>query len=98
MEAVVDVETTDITRLSGKALRKALIERAGLLQPLLERNAARTESDRRVPDENLAALRAAGLLKIAVPRRFGGLETDIRTMVEVSREIGKGCGSTAWIT
>ena len=33
-----------------------------------------------------------------VPKRFGGLETDIRTQLEVSREVAMGCGSTAWVT
>jgi 3-hydroxy-9,10-secoandrosta-1,3,5(10)-triene-9,17-dione monooxygenase len=85
-------------KLSGSSLRQALVASARQLQPLLERNASRTEADRRVVEENLSAIRSADLLKIAVPRRFGGLETDIRTMVEVSRELGKGCGSTAWVT
>jgi 3-hydroxy-9,10-secoandrosta-1,3,5(10)-triene-9,17-dione monooxygenase len=84
--------------LSGASLRQALVVGARQLQPLLERNASRTEADRRVAEENLTAIRSAGLLKIAVPRRFGGLETDIRTMLEVSRELGRGCGSTAWVT
>jgi hypothetical protein len=53
-----------------------------------------TEADRRVAEENLTAIRSADLLKIAVPQRFGGLETDIRTTLEVSRELG----STAWVT
>jgi alkylation response protein AidB-like acyl-CoA dehydrogenase len=85
-------------KLSGSSLRKALVESARQLQPLLERNASRTEADRRVAEENIHAIRSADLLKIAVPRRFGGLETDIRTMLEVSRELGKACGSTAWVT
>jgi 3-hydroxy-9,10-secoandrosta-1,3,5(10)-triene-9,17-dione monooxygenase len=84
--------------LSGASLRQALVASARQLQPLLERNASRTEADRRVVEENLTAIRSADLLKLAVPRRFGGLETDIRTMLEVSRELGRGCGSTAWVT
>lgn len=84
--------------LSGASLRQALVASVRQLQPLLEGNASRTEADRRVVEENLTAIRSADLLKIAVPRRFGGLETDIRTMLEVSRELGRGCGSTAWVT
>ena len=84
--------------LSGASLRKTLVESARQLQPLLESNASRTEADRRVPEENISAIRSADLLKIAVPRRFGGLETDLRTMLEVSRELGRACGSTAWVT
>ncbi len=31
-----------------------------------------------------------------VPKRFGGYETDFRTMLTIIEELGKGCGSTAW--
>ena len=62
------------------------------------RNAPTGEADRRVADENIEAIRAAGLFKIMVPRRFGGLETDMRTKLEVSRELARGDGATAWVT
>ena len=68
------------------------------LRPLFEANAARTESDRRVVEENISALRDADAFRIMVPKRFGGFETDIRTALEVSREVAMGCGSTAWVT
>ncbi len=71
----------------GSRLR-ALVDRAGALQPRLERNAAQTETDRRLEEENLTAIPAAGLLKIAIPHRFGGFESDMRTFWEVSRELG----------
>jgi alkylation response protein AidB-like acyl-CoA dehydrogenase len=93
-----NVDTVATSELSGASLRKALVQRARHLQPVLEKNALRTESDRRVAEENLVAIKSEDLLKLAVPRRLGGLETDIRTMVEVSRELGRGCGSTAWVT
>jgi 3-hydroxy-9,10-secoandrosta-1,3,5(10)-triene-9,17-dione monooxygenase len=32
------------------------------------------------------------------PRRYGGLETDFRTKLEVTRELALGCGSTVWAT
>lgn len=98
MTTAASLASSGISQPSGLALRRALVERARLLQPLLEKNAAATEANRRVAEENIVAIRAAGLFKIMVPRRFGGLETDIRTALEVSRELAKGCGSTAWVT
>ncbi len=92
------VDISDLARLSPEGLRKALVERANALRPLLEANAAQTEADRRVPEENISAIREAGLFRIMVPKRFGGLETDIRTKMEVSAALAKGCGSTAWVT
>ena len=92
------VDVSDIDHLSGAALRKVLVERARALAPLLESNALATETGRRVVEANIEAIRAAGLFKIMVPRRHGGLETDFRTQLEVTRELGKACGSTAWVT
>jgi alkylation response protein AidB-like acyl-CoA dehydrogenase len=78
--------------------RDELIRRAVDLQPLLARNAARTEADRRVPDENIEAIREAGLFRLMVPKRLGGHETTIRTKLEVSAALAEACGSTAWVT
>ena len=33
-----------------------------------------------------------------VPKRYGGWQADIRTKLEVTREVAEGCGSTAWVT
>jgi hypothetical protein len=46
MNTVLSDDTNDISHLVGTALRNALVKRASLLQPLLEKNAAMTESDR----------------------------------------------------
>ncbi|MER6026256.1 acyl-CoA dehydrogenase family protein [Streptomyces sp. NPDC001851] len=72
--------------------------RAAALVELLRRNAARTEQDRCVAAENIAALDEAGLFSLTVPQRLGGHQERIRTLVEVSSELGRGCGSTAWTT
>ncbi|MEA2178816.1 MAG: hypothetical protein QOG77_2113 [Solirubrobacteraceae bacterium] len=75
-----------------------LIQRAVDLQPLLAKNAAQTELDRRVVEENIQAIKDAGLLKLTVPKRFGGYEVPIRTKIEVSAALAEACGSTAWVT
>lgn len=92
------VDVSDLASLPMPALREALVGRARELRPLLDRNAAAGEANRRVAEENIEAVRAAGLFKIMVPRRFGGLETDIRTKLDVSRELARGDGATAWVT
>jgi len=70
---------------------------ASALVPLLRKNAAQCESDRRLPAENVEALADAGLFNLTVPRRFGGQEANFRTFLEVGAELGRGCGSTAWV-
>lgn len=83
---------------ASNSLRTELIARARALAPLLARNAGTTEAGRRIVDDNIAAIQAAGLFKSLVPRRFDGLETDLRTYIDVVRELATGCGSTAWVT
>ncbi|GAB2673446.1 flavin-dependent monooxygenase [Saccharopolyspora gloriosae] len=74
-----------------------LPERAAALVELLSRNAATAEQDRALPDENVRALQEAGLFGLLAPARFGGHQTDFRTFVRVIAELGRGCGSTAWV-
>ena len=74
-----------------------LLKRAEDLRPLLERNADTTDALRRLPDEVVTAVREAGLCRLMVPRRFGGYQTTIHTYLEVIAELGRGCGSTAWV-
>lgn len=74
-----------------------LVSRAIELCPLLERNAARTEAARRVVEENMRALEAAGLTDLTLPRRLGEQGASMETMLKVSAELGKGCPSTAWV-
>lgn len=77
--------------------REELVARAAELVPLLRRNAERCEQEGKLPEENVRALEEAGLLRLTLPRRYGGYEADTRTKVEVYSELGKGCSSTAWV-
>jgi alkylation response protein AidB-like acyl-CoA dehydrogenase len=74
-----------------------LVARAAALRPMLERNAEQTDAGRRLPDENVRAIREAGLCRLMVPKRFAGYQTSIRTYLDVMTELGRGCGSTAWV-
>ena len=57
-----------------------LIARIRELQPLIEKNAAQGEADRRVVEESITALTNAGVFKVAQPLRYGGYQTSMRTM------------------
>lgn len=57
--------------------------------------AAEYDRDARFPFENYADMREAGLLKLCVPARYGGLGADFRTYCLVSAELGRWCGTTA---
>jgi alkylation response protein AidB-like acyl-CoA dehydrogenase len=79
-----------------RAARAALVDRARSLVPLLVANSRRTEEERRIPEESIDAMREAGIFRMMQPQRFGGLQVDFRTKLEVTRELARGCGSTAW--
>jgi len=77
--------------------KSALVERAAAIRPILERNAETTDLRRRLADENVQALKDAGLCRLMVPARLGGHQTSVRTYIDVMAELGRGCGSTSWV-
>jgi alkylation response protein AidB-like acyl-CoA dehydrogenase len=79
-------------------LRPELLDRARELVPLIRSHADQTDRERRVTDENIKALAEAGLLKLLVPRRYGGHQCSHRTALEVCAVISEACGGTGWVT
>jgi len=75
-----------------------LVERAAGLREQLWHDADECDRSRRLSDRDVEALTGAGLLRLMTPRRFGGLETDMRTLLDVNIELGRGCCSAAWIS
>jgi alkylation response protein AidB-like acyl-CoA dehydrogenase len=67
------------TTAADREQRAELVRRAAELVPLQEKNAGQTEDDRRVAEDNIAAIERAGLFKIMQPKRYGGMEVDFRT-------------------
>ena len=74
-----------------------LVARARGLKVLLSGNAAAGEADRRVVEESIQAMTDAGLFKLAVPKRYGGYETSMRTILDVSAAVAEADGGTAWV-
>jgi 3-hydroxy-9,10-secoandrosta-1,3,5(10)-triene-9,17-dione monooxygenase len=77
--------------------RRKLVARAAALVPELRANVPATREGRRVADANVAAMADAGLFRVLQPRRWGGLEADMRTHLEVVSTIAEGCSSSSWI-
>jgi len=77
--------TVDVLAIA-KDLRGKIAERADW-----------TDRERRLPEETLAELRESGLLKLNVPKRYGGLGATMAQWLEVDAELAKGCTSTAWV-
>lgn len=77
--------------------REQLVQRASELVPLLKKHAAWSEENRRIHEESIEALTDAGIFRMRTPARYGGYESDTRTLVDVAAELGRGDGSTAWV-
>lgn len=75
----------------------AVLERARALVPVLAERSAKTERERRVPDETIADFHRSGLFRVIQPKRFGGLELDFSVFARITRELARGCGSSAWV-
>jgi alkylation response protein AidB-like acyl-CoA dehydrogenase len=76
--------------------REQVVRRARELAPELRDRALKAEELRRVPAETFQAFKDAGLLRVFVPKRFGGYELELATVIETTREIGEVCGSSSW--
>jgi alkylation response protein AidB-like acyl-CoA dehydrogenase len=76
---------------------ETLIDRARALEPKLRTRAQAAESARRLPDETIRELREVGLFRLMQPARYGGFELDFECLVRTVCELGRACGSTAWV-
>lgn len=63
----------------------------------LQTRATEIEAARRIPEDVVERLAAAGLFRMMQPPLFGGLGCTPREAWEAVFEVGRGCGSCAWI-
>jgi len=82
---------------AGVAGMDALIDRARSLRPVIRERAPACEAARRVPEETMADLRAAGLFRVLQPARYGGLEGGLDDFIGLVELVAQGCGSTGWV-
>ncbi len=73
-----------------------LVARAEQIATRLTARGAAAEAAGRLPEETIAEVIDAGLMRAAVPKRFGGLEVEFRHIPQIQRALGRGCLATAW--
>jgi alkylation response protein AidB-like acyl-CoA dehydrogenase len=66
------------------------------LVPALRDKAAWSEEHRRLHEDSLRALTESGILRLRLPRRFGGYEAETRALVDVAVQLGRADGALAW--
>ncbi len=89
---------TSSTEVESVETSVDVLDNLRALVPELKANAFENEKARRLSDDTLDALRLAGAFRVAAPKRFGGLETNLRTMLDVSAIIAEGDAGASWVT
>ncbi len=96
---MADFSHLEMEEFAHRAVRPTdaeLTARVHKIGELLRANAAEGEKQRRVVESSIAAMTDAGLFKLAVPRRYGGLETSMKTMMDVCSTAAEYDGGTSW--
>jgi 3-hydroxy-9,10-secoandrosta-1,3,5(10)-triene-9,17-dione monooxygenase len=81
----------------ARILKDDLLPRVDALLPGIAARAAKTDRDRRVPDETIAELTKAELLNVLLPTSLDGLEADFSVFSAITHRLAAACGSTAWV-
>src|SRR5438128_6124635 len=76
---------------------RATLERARALIPRLVERAPAAAAARQLPAQTIADYRAAGILRILQPRRFGGQQGRFSLFSQIVEELTYGCASAAWV-
>src|SRR5262245_35182873 len=72
------------------------VARARELAPMIEAAASRTEAERKIPADVLAAMHDAGLFHILLPVSLGGAAADLVTFNQVIETVAAADASPAW--
>jgi alkylation response protein AidB-like acyl-CoA dehydrogenase len=81
---------------NASTTREEISRRTAALVPVLKERAARAEQLRQLPVETVHDLVSSGLIRLGNPQRYGGLSVEYDAAFDVSWELGRACGSTAW--
>lgn len=87
-----DQQTVSLSELTYEEA----IARARMLVPAIEQRALAAEAQRRQPMETIQEFIDAGLLRMLVPRRWGGYELSIEALISSAIEIAKADASAGW--
>jgi 3-hydroxy-9,10-secoandrosta-1,3,5(10)-triene-9,17-dione monooxygenase len=76
---------------------EVIVQRARDLVPVLKSRSQQAERERRLPNETIADMKAAGLFRVLQPKKYGGYEMDPNVFYDVCMTLAEGCMSTAWV-
>ncbi|MFF3752718.1 acyl-CoA dehydrogenase family protein [Streptomyces sp. NPDC002018] len=82
---------------TDSAVAAVLDEVTGLAATLRE-SGPEAEERRWIPDANIELLDKAGVFRLSVPRRFGGLEAPLADQVRILSEISRADTASGWVS
>lgn len=97
MSTAVTPSHDTYTHADADADALELVQKANSLREQLTSNAAVADSNRELAKDDVAAMTELGLTSLTTPKRFGGSETSVSTLVEVVSALGRGDMSAGWI-
>lgn len=74
-----------------------VVRRVQALIPLIREHAGHGAEARQVHPAVIDALGEAGVFRLFIPERLGGLQASMRTILEALAEVSRGDGSTGWV-
>jgi 3-hydroxy-9,10-secoandrosta-1,3,5(10)-triene-9,17-dione monooxygenase len=77
---------------------EGLVDRVRALTPTIAAKSFEAEAQRRPLDEVIDALKATGVFRSFVPKRYGGYEIDMATYVDIGLAVAEADPSMGWIT
>jgi 4-hydroxyphenylacetate 3-monooxygenase len=77
-------------------LRGTLVERVSELLPKFSERAVENEEARQLIDANFIDLTSIGFFRALVPKKYGGLECDIRDWLQAVRMVASADAATGW--
>jgi indole-3-acetate monooxygenase len=78
-------------------LPTSLTEAVATLEPVITRYAGKAEQSRVMAPEIMEALVASGLLRMWVPKAYGGLEADPNESLDVMEQLARIDAATGWV-
>ena len=82
----------------GALPQEGLLDRVRAVAPLVAARARDAERERKPDDGVIEALKATGVFRSFVPKRFGGYEIGLDLFVDIGVAVAEACPSTGWIT
>ncbi|GHA91798.1 acyl-CoA dehydrogenase family protein [Streptomyces termitum] len=75
-----------------------VLDEVTALADTLRKSGPEAEERRWIPDENVELLDKAGVFRLSVPRRFGGLDASVADQTRVLGEIARADTATGWVS